>query len=285
MPELKAFASSVAVVISSCDAFFDAWRPFVFFFRKHWSDCPFPVFLIVNGLRVRSRIVQPLSVGPDREWASNMMTALESIPQPYILYFQEDYFLNGRVNNSLLAQDFAYAFDNDVASFCFQARGQLEPNFQPLNDRFGVVPRDSDGRTRLQVTLWKKAVLQNILRPGESAWNMEARASERTRDLLALSYLQRRDRPIPYLMSAIVRRLWTPEAISLCRQAGLEIQPRFRSRHSDKAWRRRFRRGIDRIRLAFALAKQGRHVFELDPPSDHFATALSEAVDRNVSHE
>src|SRR5438132_18161 len=50
MPELKVFASSVAAVVSSCDAFFDTWRPFFFFFRKHWSDCPLPVFLIVNQL-------------------------------------------------------------------------------------------------------------------------------------------------------------------------------------------------------------------------------------------
>jgi hypothetical protein len=267
MPELKAFASSVAIVVSSCDAFFDAWRPFVFFFRKHWSDCPFPVFLIVNRLRVRSKIIQPLTVGPDRDWASNMMTALGSISQPYILYFQEDYFLNGNVRNEQLAGDFAYAFENDAASFCFYARSGLEPNFKPLNDRFGVVPRDSDGRTRLQVTLWKKEVLQAALRPGESAWNMEARASERTRDFLSLSYLQRRDAPIPYLMSAIVRGLWTPEAIRLCQQAGIAIQPRFRSAHSEVAWRRRFRRGLDRIKLGFALARQGEQVINLDSPS------------------
>src|SRR3954468_10990980 len=237
MPELNAFASSVAVVVSSCDAFFDAWRPFVFFFRKHWADCPFPVYLIVNRLKVRSSVVQPIAIDPDRQWASNMATALESIPQPYLLYFQEDYFLNGKVNNSLLAEDFAYAFDNDAASFCFHARGQLEPDFQPLNDRFGIVPPDSDGRTRLQVTLWKKEVLQAALRPGESAWNMEARGSERTRDLLSLSYLQGRAEPIPYLMSAIVRGLWTREALSLCQQAGVEIHPHFRSTHSEVPWR------------------------------------------------
>jgi hypothetical protein len=267
MPELKAFASSVAVIVSSCDAFFDAWRPFVFFFRRHWGDCPFPVFLIVNRLRVRSKIIQPISVGPDRDWASNMMTALTSISQPYILYFQEDYFLNGDVRNEQLAEDFAYAFESDAASFCFYARSQLEPNFQPLNDRFGVVPRDSDGRTRLQVTLWKKEVLQATLRPGESAWNMEARASERTRDLLSLSYLQRRNMPIPYLMSAIVRGLWTPQAISLCQQAGLEIHPPFRSTQSDVPWRRRFRRGLDRIKLAPALARQRSRIIDLDSPS------------------
>jgi hypothetical protein len=268
MPELKAFASSVAILVSSCDSFFDAWWPFVFFFRKHWPDCPFRVFLIVNRLRVRSTIVQPIPVGPDREWASNMITALASISEPYILYFQEDYFLNGPLKSDQLAQDFAYAFENDAASFCFRARAPLEPNFRPLNDRFGIVPRDSDGRTRLQVTLWKKSVLQEILRPGESAWNMEARASERTQDLLALSYLQRRDQPIPYLMSAIVRGLWTPEALALCREAGIDIQPRFRSLHSEVAWRRRLRRSWDRLKLPFALAKQRRQVIDLDAAAE-----------------
>jgi len=268
MPELSAFASSVAVVVSSCDAFFDTWRPFFFFFRKHWADCPLPVFLIVNELRVRSSLVRPISVGPDRDWASNMEIALGSITQPYILYFQDDYFLTGKVNNEQLAQDFAYAFENNAASLCLYARSTLEPNFQPLNDRIGIVPPDSDGRTRLQVTLWKKDILRAALRPGESAWNMEARGSERTKDLLALSYVDRRDLPIPYLMSAIVRGLWTPQALALCRESGFEIQPRFRSEHSNIAGVRRFRRGLDRVKRRFALAKQHRHVLDLDSMSE-----------------
>ena len=263
MPELKDFASSVAIIVSSCDAFFDAWRPFVFFFRKHWSDCPFPIFLIVNRLQVRSDFLQPIRVGPDRNWASNMQLALAQIAQPYVLYLQEDYFLNGPVNRGQLASDFAYAFDRDAASFCFYGRSKLEGDFVPLNDRFGIVPRDSDGRTRLQVTLWKKDVLQATLRPGESAWNMEARASERTRDLLTLSYMGRENVPIPYLMSAISRRLWTPEAISLCENEHVRIHPRFRLEHSDVAWRRRWRRGLGRARLALALARQDNQEIDL----------------------
>ena len=266
MLELKDFASSVAIIASSCDAFFDAWRPFVFFFRKHWSDCPFPIFLIVNRLRVRSNFIQPITVGPDRDWAANMQIALNQIAQPYVLYLQEDYFLNGPVDREQLAADFAYAFESDAASFCFYGRSKLERDFMPLNDRFGVVPRDSDGRTRLQVTLWKKHVLQSTLRQGESAWNMEARASERTRDLLALSYMGRDNVPIPYLMSAISRGLWTPQAISLCQSEHLRIHPRFRLEHSDVAWRRRLRRGLGRARLALVLARQRNQEIDLDNP-------------------
>jgi hypothetical protein len=266
MPELKDFASSVAIVVSSCDAFFDAWRPFVFFFRKYWSDCPFPRFLVVNRLRVHSRFIQPIAVGPDRDWAANMQVALHQITQPYILYFQEDYFLNGAVNQEQLAGDFADAFERDAASFCFYPRSQREPEFVPLNDRYGIVPRQSDGRTRLQVTLWKKEVLQSALRPGETAWNMEARASERTRDLLALSYFQRSRIPIPYLMSAISRRLWTPEALALCREEGVRIHPRFRLEHRSAAWRRRLRRGVGRISLTIALARHWNSEIDLDGP-------------------
>jgi hypothetical protein len=266
MPELKDFASSVAIIVSSCDAFFDAWRPFAFFFRRYWSDCPFPIFLIVNRLHVRSNFIQPITVGPDRDWAANMQVALNQITQPYVLYLQEDYFLNGPVNREQLAGDFAYAFERDAASFCFYSRSQLESDFVPLNDRFGIVPRESDGRTRLQATLWKKAVFQSALRPGETAWNMEARASERTRDLLALSYLRRDKVPIPYLMSAISRRLWTPEAIALCQNEGVRIRPRFRLEHSHVAWRRRLRRALGRIRLAMALARQRDREIDLDSP-------------------
>ena len=256
MPELKDFAGSVAVLVSSCDAFFDAWGPFVFFFRKHWGDCPFPIFLIVNRLRVRSSLVNAITVGPDRDWACNMQVALDRITQPYVLYFQEDYFLNAPVNRQQLAADFAYAFERDAASFCFYGRSQLEPDFVPLNDRFGIVPPSSDGRTRLQVTLWKKKVLASALRRGESAWNMEARASERTRDLLALSYMGRDNVPMPYL--------WSPITRGLCRENHVCIHPRFRLEHSDVPWRRRVRRGIGRVRLARALARERRHVIDLD---------------------
>ena len=220
----------------------------------------------MNRLRVRSNIVQSIVVGPDRDWAANMEVALHRIQQPYILYFQEDYFLKGPVQREQLAADFAYAFDHDAASFCLYGRSKLEPNFTPLNERFGIVPPDSDGRTRLQVTLGKKEVLQAALRPGESAWKMEARASERTRDLLALSYMQQDNVPIPYLMSAISRRLWTPEAIALCARADVRIRPHFRLEHSDVPSRRRVRRGVGRIRLALALAAARRQIIDLDGP-------------------
>jgi hypothetical protein len=95
---------------------------------------------------------------------------------------------------------------------------------------------------------------------------MEARASERIRDLLVLSYFERDKVPIPYLMSAISRRLWTPEALAMCRGERIRIQPHFRLEHSHLAWRRRFRRAVGRVNLALALARQRNREIDLDGP-------------------
>src|SRR5205085_6158728 len=167
---LQDFAGSIAILVSSCDAFFDAWRPFAFFFRKYWTDCPFPAYLITNELHVRSSFLRAIRVGQDRGWASNLIQALQQIDAARILYFQEDYFLQRLVDREQLARDMDYAIANDVDAFYFRARAQLEPDFQPLNERFGVVPVESDGRTRCQLSLWKRESLLSILRDGETAW-------------------------------------------------------------------------------------------------------------------
>jgi hypothetical protein len=264
MPELKDFAGSAAIVVSSCDPFFDAWRPFAHFFHKFWADCPFPVFLIVNELDPRSSWIRPIRVGPDRTWGRTLIKALRQISQPHIIYFQEDYFLTSRPNEKLMAEDLAYAFENDVDSFSFRARSKREPNFEFLNERFGVVPDDSDGRTRCQATLWKREVLLSVLREEESVWEFEARASPRTRHLRILSYGTSDGAPISYTMSAIVRGLWMPEALALCDEHGVETRPRLRGIFSDNRWQQRFRRALTRQRIKRALAKNPHAIIDLD---------------------
>jgi hypothetical protein len=150
-----------------------------------------------------------------------------------------------------------------VDSLCFRARSKFDAGFQPLNERYGIVPLDSEGRTRCQVTLWKRNALQSILREGETAWNFEARGSARTQEMQILSYRSRENAPIHYLMSAISRGLWMPEAIALCRANGVPIDPFFRPVFSSRSWQRRLRRAVGRSRLRRALAAQKNEVIAL----------------------
>ena len=263
MPELRDFSDSVALLVSSCDAFFDAWKPFAEFFEKFWGDCPFPCLLLSNDLTVRSCRWQSLAVGPDRGWSSNLLVALQRIPQPYVLYFQEDYFLTDFVRPHQLSEDFADFVSRDADSLCFRARSTPDPGTEPLNERIGIAPLVSDGRTRCQVTLWKKSALQSILRTGESAWDFEARGSARTQEMEILTYRRRDNTPVPYLMSAISRGFWMPDALELCRDHAVAIDPFFRPVFSNISWRRRWRRAIGRRRLIQALRAQMGQPIEL----------------------
>ncbi len=256
MAELNDFKGSIALVVSSCDAFFDAWRPFSAFLQKFWPDCPLDIFLVTNELELRSSRIRTIRVGEDQGWSSNLLRVLDQIAHPYILYLQEDYFLTAPVNGTQMERDIAEVIELNADSLCFRARPRNDPGFQPLNDRFGIVPLNSDGRTRCQVTLWKQSALRSILRPEETAWNFEARGSARTQTMQILAYTRRENTPIPYLMSAISRGLWMPDAIALCREHGIAIEPFFRPLFSPRPWQRRLRRALGRARLRRALRAQ-----------------------------
>jgi hypothetical protein len=261
---LHKYADQVAVVISSCDAFFDVWRPFAFFLRQSWAGCPLRILLIVNELRISSRTITPLAVGFDRGWATNLRIALEQIATPNVLYVQEDYFFTESIDSNALARDFGEMMELGADSLCFRARTKIERAFRPLNERFGVVPVDSDGRTRNQITIWKRDALHSILRDGESGWEMERQGSERTRHMQILSYGQRGNTPIRYLMSAIVRGLWTPEALAMCHSHRVAIDQRFRRTYSQNRWIRALRRSLTRRDEIRALEQQCSQILNLD---------------------
>ena len=261
MNSLARFAPRFAVLVSSCDAFFDAWRPFAFFFRKHWPDCPWRVFLIVNNLDVQSDWLIPIRVGRDRGWADNLRLALAGIDADYLLYFQEDYFLTAPVHAARLAADCEFCLERGVDHLCLKELPLPEVAAWPRADagnHLAVIPAASPWRTRLQVALWRRTALLDALRPGESAWDFEARGSARTRDRLSLTYTDASDTPLPYLASAIVRSLWTPAALRLCAENGVEITPRFRGVYSTSSKLCKLRRSFDRLRFPLARRHQGR---------------------------
>lgn len=268
MASLVHFAPRFAVLVSSCDAFFDAWRPFAFFFRKHWPDCSWRVFLIVNKLDVRSDWLTPIRVGQDRGWADNLRVALERIDADYLLYFQEDYFLQAPVSAERLAADCAFCVERGVDHLCLKELPLPEVAAWPraqdsAREDLAIIPAGAPWRTRLQVALWRRAALLDALRPGESAWDFEARGSTRTRDGLSLTYTDAGNLPLPYLASAIVRGLWTPTALRLCAENDIEITPRFRGVYSTNPKMCKLQRTVDRLRFPFVYWRQRRTPVQL----------------------
>jgi hypothetical protein len=249
----------VSVLVSSCDRFFDAWRPFAAFWRRHWPahELAGPVYLVVNRFPIRSEWLTPIAVGRDRGWANNLRTALASIETEYLLYLQEDYFLTAPPDAARLRALSAAARAEQVDLLCLRAmpgghgaevwptaRGSTLANVREI-------PAGSPWRGRLQAALWRRTALLDALRPDESAWDFEAQAADRLRGLRAWTVEAGSTAAdaLPYLSSAIVRGLWTVEARRLCREQQIRIDPVFRGTSSDDLAACRRRRAWDRLRF------------------------------------
>ena len=77
------------------------------FLEKFWGDCPLDIFLLTNELEVRSPRLRSHRGRARSRLVEQSLRALERIAHPYVLYFQEDYFLTAPVDRAQLARDFA----------------------------------------------------------------------------------------------------------------------------------------------------------------------------------
>ena len=263
--EAEGGAARVAVLVSSCDRFFDAWKPFAAFWRKYWplDRLSWPVFLVVNRLQVRSDWLTPLAVGGDRGWSDNLRLVLERIDADYLLYLQEDYFLTAPPDATRLAALVDRMAAEAVDLLCLRAMppgyGAEEWMIVPGSDGdLSGIPAGSPWRGRLQAAFWRRTALLETLQAGESAWDFEAQAAERLRPLRAWTVAAGTAAAdaLPYLSSAIVRGLWTPEARALCSEQGVQIDPDCRGISSRDKGACRRRRALDRLRLPLAQWRQ-----------------------------
>ena len=211
--------TDVAVLVISCDAYRDLWHPFFRCFFKYWPDCPYPVFLGTNHLVYPDDRVQSLKVGEDRDYSSNLLHMLGRIEQEWVILWLEDRFLSAPVDTARIlglirtAQRNRAGYLKLIANYPLALVG--DPSLQ-----IGEIPKGVRYRVSITVALWEKKVLLKILRPGETAWDIERMGSIRSNGLdekfYCLSSIMKNDPPITDV-HGIVKGKWVREAYEFLR--------------------------------------------------------------------
>jgi hypothetical protein len=212
----------IAVLISSCDKYHDLWDPFFTLFFKYWPDCPYPVYLSANNLEYEHQGVKTINMGEDTDWSSGFRKTLEKISQPYVIVLMEDYLLTGPVDTAMVERLIEYMESKRAACLrIFPCPGPDLPCAD--NQEIGEIRKGSAYRLSLQAAIWDKKILTELIRDGESAWELELNGTKRTNDLdvpfLSVTGLS----PIPYYCTAVVKGKWVKEAVELCRKEGIKI--------------------------------------------------------------
>lgn len=227
-------AQKCAIVISSCNKYSDLWEPFFSLFFKYWPDCPFPIYLISNTLRFDDKRVKTLLLGEDKGWASNIKSALSQISEPFILYMQEDYLLQSPVKTNKIQSLIRYMSKEEIASI--RLIGSPDPRFEH-NNPFNLmeVRKGEKYRVSLQAALWNKNAFINLLKEGETGWDMEEKGSIRSGDSAGLFLSTRKRKPILdyYYYTAIKKGKWMPGALRLLKREKIYVEASKRGTHTN----------------------------------------------------
>lgn len=211
---------NTTLLVSSCDAYWPCWDPFCHGLNKYWVN-HFPVRFVTNFKP--APLGETILVGADRGWSDNLVFALEQVTTPYIIYAQEDYWINRPVDSSEL-QKYASFLAREEADYI-----RLYPSPPPdrpfaHDPRLGIINADAQYRASLQMSFWRKSVLRALLVTGETAWQFEVQGSQRSRRYgdRFLSVNAKRN-GVSYVFTAVERGEWTRRARKYAKVEALSV--------------------------------------------------------------
>ena len=220
--------SNLAIIVSSCDAFSECWKPFLYSLEKYWPDCPYPVYIISNFNKIDTSQARFVMVGEDKGFATNLRNALDQIPEEYVIYFQEDYFLNKQVSSEAIDGHFRHCIETgvdflklgDFTMLCDNERiGQSIYCYNPIGKKYSI---------NTAIAIWKKSLLEQLLVPGWSGWDFEYQVIDlikeknirfKTETLYSKAIAEH---GITYIRNgAIVKGKWTKTGIDFLQENGM----------------------------------------------------------------
>jgi hypothetical protein len=225
----------MAVFVNSSKGYRDCWFPFFRLLETHWPDCRFPLYLNCEegrydhpSLDVRCLMHPPGPSGERLPWSDQLLAALAAIPERYVLYLQEDYFLDAPVDAARVEE----------CLVAVAAHGLGCVHLTPYGSHGGArvaelpylvdVPRVSHYRFSTQAAIWDKHVLASYVRPRETAWETEIlgtlRSWNRPAPVRTISAEAASLRPImSYTGTGIIRGKWHPDLVPLFARHGLDV--------------------------------------------------------------
>ena len=91
---------NIDLLVVSCDSFSDVWAPFFKSFNHSWKDCDLNIFLLSNEKECEQSNVKTVKVGSDVSWSDNLINAIDTLENEYVLLLLEDLFIVNKVSSN-----------------------------------------------------------------------------------------------------------------------------------------------------------------------------------------
>jgi len=171
-------SNNLTILIDSFDGYSDLWEYFFKIFDMFWNDCPYPKKLVSNEKSFYG--IETIKTGPEIDWVSRTIKAINEISTPYIMLLLEDYFFGNIINSekiydlmeSIVENDYNYVRLIEIPkSRTKRKNNTMCPIYK--NEEYGI---------NLQASIWKVSFLKDILFQikNGSAWDFEVYLLKKT---------------------------------------------------------------------------------------------------------
>lgn len=195
--------TNTALLVHSCDRYELLYKGFAFFFSKYWEagvHCNY--YFATEEKTVTVPGFTNIRSGKG-EWSDRLAVLLKQIPEQYVLYFQEDMWLNKKTNAAFFNEVIERAVQNDWKQVKLHSSEVYKTQPTGLNiEGFTVARLDnaaSDFLMSHQVTLWNKDFLLAQLPKNEHPWRNErkatARLKKRNPEIFQVDYFAENGKP------------------------------------------------------------------------------------------
>lgn len=175
------FNKRVAYVVLSCDPYCDIWDTYGELFNRHWPDCPYDFYLASHQKPFEKYGFKPILIGEDKSWSHGLLTVLHYVQEKgysYVMIAFDDFLISKKVDTEYVSS----------AINTFVREGGECLRFDPIRTArcfkyskyYGKMHVKVPYRVTLGFTLWNIEVLKKLTVDGESAWQFEKNATERS---------------------------------------------------------------------------------------------------------
>jgi hypothetical protein len=183
----------IALLVHSCDRYELLYKGFEFFFSKNWDPkIKCKLYFATEVKKVLVNGFTNIQSGKG-EWADRLTTLLkEKISAKYILYVQEDMWINKKINGDFFDKLFEFTKKNNLQQVKLHSSDVYKTTAtDSFIEGFNIAILDnvkSDFLMSHQITLWNKKFLLKQLYKKEHPWRNERKGTKRLKKINPLIY-------------------------------------------------------------------------------------------------
>jgi len=188
MSERAGNKENFALLVHACDRYRFLYPGFSWFFNKYWDfNIPCSNYFATEELDAAVKGFKNIKSGKG-EWADRLALLLRNeIKEKYVIYFQEDMWLNKPVNSVFFEELFELISSNGWKQVKLTSSDVYKTiPTENFIEGFNIARLDNEQSDFLmshQVTIWDKEFLLAQLHKGEHPWRNERKGTKRLKKL------------------------------------------------------------------------------------------------------